>query len=165
MNVRSMAYWPEIKSDIKQHYESCSQCLPERKIREEVGHDILSLRRLLSIQIDHYVLCKEWALVCGVPVIPTITDEAARITPYETTMSQTAIETARMIRDRWIPYYSTPCNIVSDPHPGFASAVMDRLRKLMGSRDMTSQRQEKKGRQPWSNQGTTCWDKHWQADS
>ena len=49
VNVRSVAYWPEIKTDIKQHYESCSQCLPERKIREEVEHGILSLRRLMSI--------------------------------------------------------------------------------------------------------------------
>ena len=57
VNVRSAAYWPEIKAGVKKHYESCSQCLPERKIREQVGHGILSLRRLMSIQIDHYVLC------------------------------------------------------------------------------------------------------------
>ena len=132
VNVRSVAYWPEIKAGVKQHYESCSQCLPERKIREQVGHGILSLRRLMSIQIDHYVLCKEWADACGVPVILTITDEATRITSYETAMSQTAIETARIIHDRWIPYYSTPFNIVSDPHPGFASEVMTHLRKIMG---------------------------------
>jgi hypothetical protein len=47
-------------------------------------------------------------------------------------MSQTAIETARIIHDRWIPYYSTPFNIVSDPHPGFASEVMTHLRRMMG---------------------------------
>ena len=57
---------------------------------------------------------------------------ATGITSFEVVRNQTAKETARVIHDRWFPYYSTPLLFVSDPHPGFASEVMDEFRELFG---------------------------------
>ena len=64
--------------------------------------------------------------------ILTMTDMATRATSYEVAESQRAIETARIIHDRWIPYYTTPDEIVSDSHPAFASEVMVELRQILG---------------------------------
>jgi hypothetical protein len=90
-----------------------------------VGVGIAAMRRFAAIQIDHFVLPKEWADMCGVSIILTITDTASRVTSYEVAMNQTAQEIARTLHDRWFPYYSTPTLLISDPHPGFAREVME----------------------------------------
>ena len=90
--------------------------------------------RFTVLQIDHYILNKEWQQACGVKEILTIVDVATGITSFEVVRSQSAKETARVIHDRWFPYYSTPLKFISDPHPGFASEVMDEFRKLFGMR-------------------------------
>eukprot|EP00658_Telonema_sp_P-2_P008439 TRINITY_DN1317_c0_g1_i5.p1 TRINITY_DN1317_c0_g1~~TRINITY_DN1317_c0_g1_i5.p1 ORF type:complete len:242 (-),score=35.50 TRINITY_DN1317_c0_g1_i5:229-954(-) len=40
---------------------------------------------------------------------------------------QKAIDTARALLTGWIPVYGIPELIITDPHPGFASSVMDHL--------------------------------------
>ena len=73
--------------------------------------------------------------MCGVHEILIITDTATRVTSYEVVGGQSAQQTARVLYDRWIPYYGTPEAMVTDPHPGFASEVMNELRKLLGIRE------------------------------
>ena len=135
MKARSIAHWQGMDEDVHRHYWSCATCLPDIKAIKGVGRGIWSLHRFTVIQIDHYVLNKEWQAACGVKEILTIVDVATGITSFEVVRSQEAKETARVIHDRWFPYYSTPIKFISDPHPGFASEVMNEFRKLFGMRE------------------------------
>ena len=132
MKARSIAHWANMDEDVHTHYWSCASCLPDVKAIKGVGKGIWSLHRFTVLQIDHYILNKEWQRACGVKEILTIVDVATGITSFEVVRSQTAKETARVIHDRWFPYYSTPLKFISDPHPGFASEVMNEFRKLFG---------------------------------
>ena len=114
-------------------------------MRKGIGTSIVALMRFASIQIDHYILKKEWAKTCGVDCILTITDSSTRITSYEVVENQSAMETARTIYDRWIPYYSTPVKITSDGAPGFASDVMTEMERLMGIKQHDLSAPESKG--------------------
>ena len=91
------------------------------------------------LQTGHYILKANWQATCGVHEILTIVDVATGVTigvtSFEVARSQTAKETARIIHDRWFPYYSTPVLFISDPHPGFASEVMDEFRKIFGMKE------------------------------
>ena len=135
MKARSIAHWQGMDEDVHRHYWSCATCLPDIKAIKGVGRGIWSLHRFTVLQIDHYVLNKEWQAACGVKEILTIVDVATGITSFEVVRSQEAKETARVIHDRWFPYYSTPIKFMSDPHPGFASDAMNGFRKLFGMRE------------------------------
>ena len=134
MKTRSIAHWPNMDADVHTHYWTCASCLPDVKAITGVGRGIWSLHRFTVLQIDHYILDKEWQTACGVKEILTIVDVATGITSFEVVRNQTAKETARVIHDRWFPYYSTPLKFISDSHPGFASEVMDEFRKIFGMR-------------------------------
>jgi hypothetical protein len=144
--MRSVSHWEGMAQDMHEHWWTCSNCLPDVRTIKGVGVGIAAMRRFAAIQIDHFVLPKEWADMCGATVILTITDTATRVTSYEVAMNQTAQETARILHDRWFPYYSTPTLLISDPHPGFASEVMEEYRKLFGIKghDMAAARQKAK---------------------
>jgi hypothetical protein len=131
-SMKRLAHWPTMVVDAENHKLYCADCLEDRKHRVEAGTGIVSAERLKFIQMDHYILPKERADICGVPMILTITDVATRITSYEPAYSQTALATAKVIYKRWIPYYGIPDMLISDPHPGFASEVMGHLRQIMG---------------------------------
>ena len=132
VQVKAVAYWRSMDEDIRRHIHTCADCLPEMKAQQKIGTGIISIQRFVCMQIDHFVLKAEWQRACGVHDILTLTDMATRITSYEVAGSQRAIETARIIHDRWIPYYTTPDEIVSDSHPAFASEVMAELRQIPG---------------------------------
>ena len=134
VQVKAVAYWRGMDEDIRRHIHTCADCLPEIKAQKKIGTGIISIQRFVCMQIDHFVLKAEWQRACGVHDILTLTDMATRITSYEVAESQRAIETARIIHDRWIPYYTTPDEIVSDGHPAFASEVMAELRQILGIR-------------------------------
>ena len=93
---------------------------------------MVSKQKMKALQMDHYIVPKERADICGVTLILTITDVATRITSYEIVDDQTALTTAKTLYKRWFPYYGIPDLLVTDPHPGFASEVMAHLRQLMG---------------------------------
>ena len=132
VQVKAVAYWRGMDEDIRRHIHTCADCLPEIKAQQKIGTGIISIQRFVCMQIDHFVLKAEWQRACGVHEILTMTDMATRATSYEVAESQRAIETARIIHDRWIPYYTTPDEIVSDSHPAFASEVMVELRQILG---------------------------------
>ena len=111
MKARSIAHWANMDEDVHTHYWSCASCLPDVKAIKGVGKGIWSLHRFTVLQIDHYILDKEWQRACGVKEILTIVDVATGITSFEVVRSQTAKETARVIHDRWFPYYSTPLEV------------------------------------------------------
>ena len=134
MKARSIAHWPNMDDDVHTHYWTCANCLPDVKAITGVGRGIWSLHRFTVLQIDHYILDKEWQAACGVKEILTIVDVATGITSFEVVRNQTAKETSRVIHDRWFPYYSTPLKFISDSHPGFASEVMNEFRKIFGMR-------------------------------
>ena len=92
--IGSVAHWEGMAQDMHEHWWTCSNCLPDVRTIKGVGVGIAAMRRFTTIQIDHFVLPKEWADMCGVPVILTITDTATRVTSYEVAMNQTAQETA-----------------------------------------------------------------------
>lgn len=132
VQVKAVAYWREMEHDIREHIHTCADCLPEMKAQQKAGTGIISIQRFVCMQMDHFVMKAEWQKACGVHEILTLTDMATRVTSYEVAESQKAVETARIIHDRWIPYYTTPDEIVSDSHPAFASEVMAELRQILG---------------------------------
>ena len=133
--LKSVAFWPKMGADMSEHWWSCADCLPEVRALKGIGTGIMALRRFTVLQLDHFKLPGAWAEMCGVNEILTITDSATRITSYEVVEGQSAQQTARVLYDRWIPYYGTPEALITDPHPGFASEVMNELRKLLGIRE------------------------------
>ena len=130
--VKAMASWIGQRSQVREHIDSCADCLEERKAVAEIGAGIVSAARGDVIQMDHYVLSKDEAALAGVPVVLTICDVATRATEFEAAETQTAGETARLIFTRWIRYRSCPRMIITDGHPHFVGEVLKCLRKLMG---------------------------------
>jgi hypothetical protein len=133
--LKRIAHWSKQLRDLQEHIKYCADCLEAARHREEAGTGIVAKGRLKVTQMDHYILEKERALLCGVAMILTLTDVATRITSYEIAKQQTALETAKILYKRWIPYYGIPDMIISDPHPGFASEVMNHLRQILGIRE------------------------------
>ena len=133
--LKSVAFWPKMGADMSEHWWSCADCLPEVRALKGIGTGIMALRRCTVLQLDHFKLPGTWGEMCGVDEILTITDSATRVTSYEVVEGQSAQQTARVLYDRWIPYYGTPEALITDPHPGFASEVMNGLRKLLGIRE------------------------------
>ena len=117
---------------MREHIDSCADCLDERKAVAEIGAGIVAAGRGDVIQMDHYVLSKDEAALAGVPVVLTICDVATRATEFEAADTQTASETARLLYTRWIRYRSCPRMIITDGHPNFVGGVMKCMRKLMG---------------------------------
>ena len=66
--------------------------------------------------------------------ILTITDSVTRTTPYEVVGGQSAHQPSRVLYGRWTPYYGASEALMTDPHPGIASEIMNELRKLLGIR-------------------------------
>ena len=132
MQLRNIAWWPDMQSSCREHLDQCSDCLAERDSVTEVGLGIVSHRRGEVIQVDHYVLPKKHAALAGVPAVLTAVCEATGWTMYEGVKSQEALTSARTIYTRWMPYMGAPVHIVSDSHPGFASEVFTHMCKLMG---------------------------------
>ena len=78
------------------------------KALKGIGAGIVILRRFTVLQLNHFKLPAAWADMCGVSEILTITDSATKVTSCEVAEGQSAQQTARVLRDRWLPYYSTP---------------------------------------------------------
>ena len=95
MKARSIAHWPNMDDDVHTHYWTCANCLPDVKAITGVGRGIWSLHRFTVLQIDHYILDKEWQAACGVKEILTIVDVATGIS-FEVVRNQTAKETSRV---------------------------------------------------------------------
>ena len=130
--VKHMAFWIGQRVQVREHIDSCADCLEERKAVAQIGAGIVAAGRGDVIQMDHYVLSKDEAAMAGVPVVLTICDVATRATEFEAADTQTAGETARLLFTRWIRYRSCPKMIITDGHPHFVGEVMKCLRKLMG---------------------------------
>ena len=130
--VKAMASWIGQRNQVRDHIDSCADCLEERKAVAEIGAGIVSAGRGDVIQMDHYVLNKDEAALAGIPVVLTICDVATRATEFEAADTQTAGETARLLFTRWIRYRSCPRMIITDGHPHFVGEVLKCLRKLMG---------------------------------
>ena len=67
--MRSMAHWEGMAQDMHEHRWTYSNCLPDVRTIQRVRVEIAAMRRFVAIQIDHFVLPKEWADMCGVPII------------------------------------------------------------------------------------------------
>ena len=132
MQLRNLAWWPDMQTSCREHLDQCTDCLAERDSVTEVGLGIVSHKRGEVIQIDHYVLPKKHAQLAGIPVVLTAVCEATGWTMYEGVKSQEALTSARTLYTRWLPYMGAPVHIVSDSHPGFASEVFTHMCKLMG---------------------------------
>ena len=87
------------------------------------------------LQLDHCVLTNEerdqveYARVLG------IVDVAKKFTVYIAAEGQTAEETAERIVVNRAPYFGTPKLMITDPHSGLASDVMNKLRRLVGIKE------------------------------
>ena len=66
--------WQRIQ--VREHIDSCADCLEERKAVAEIGAGIVAAGRGDVMQMDHYVLSKDEAAMAGVPVVLTICDVA-----------------------------------------------------------------------------------------
>ena len=130
--VKNMAQWIGMRIQVREHIDSCADCLEERKAVAEIGAGIVAAGRGDVLQMDHYVLSKDEAALAGVPVVLTICDVATRYTEFEAADTQTAGETARLVYTRWIRYKSCPRMIITDGHPHFVGEVMKYMRKMIG---------------------------------
>ena len=123
MQLRNLAWWPDMQTSCKEHLDQCADCLAERDSVTEVGLGIVSHKRGEVIQIDRYVRPKKHAQLAGVPVVLIVVCEATGWTMYEGVKPQEALTSARKIYTRWLPYMRAPVHIVLDSHPGFASEI------------------------------------------
>jgi len=130
--LKRMGHWPKMLKDMTDHIEFCADCMEDRKHREEAGTGIVAACRLKVAQMDHYLLSKEQARVCGHELILTITCPASQVTNYAAVKFQTALGTAKAMWIQWIPYYGVPDLLITDGHPGFGSEIMVHLRSFMG---------------------------------
>ena len=129
--VKAMASWIGQRSQVRDHIDSCADCLEERKAVAEIGAGIVSAGRGDVIQMDHYVLSKDEAALAGVPVVLTICDVATRATEFEAADTQTAGETARLIFTRWIRYQI----LSEDDHHGWSSTFRGRSSEVSAEAD------------------------------
>jgi hypothetical protein len=133
--LKSMAAWATMKTDLRDHIDSCPDCLEERKASAAIGVGIVSAQRGDVMQFDHYVLSKEEAELTGIPGVLTMCDVASRRVEYEAAEDLTAMETARIIYTRWIRYISTPRMMISDGAAAYTGQVMKCLLQLMGIKE------------------------------
>ena len=91
--VEAMASSIGQRSQVRDHIDSCTDCLEERKAVAEIGTGIVSAARRDVIQMNE-------AALAGVPVIMTICVVATRAAEFEAAETQTAGETARLICTR-----------------------------------------------------------------
>ena len=75
-----------------------------------------------------------------------IVDVATRFTVYIAAEGQTAEETAELIMVNWVPYFGIPKLMITDPHSGFASDIMNKLRRLVGIREHEKSAARAKGK-------------------
>lgn len=133
--VKLMAYWPGVMDGadgVRRHWELCAHCMEDEQGPARAGRGIDSRLRLAVVQMDHNVLTDEHAKMVGVLGCLTLVDVATRMRAFIPAVSQSAEETARLVVKHWIPYYGVPDMLVSDQHSGFASSVMEEVRRVLG---------------------------------
>ena len=144
-SVRQIVYWHGMVEHVRAHCEQCADCLEERKGSEEVGTGIVSAARMDVVMMDHVVLTEERSKLSKTPVVLTMMDVATRTSMFIAADSQEAMESARLMIIHWVKMYGMPRLLISDSHPGFASACMASIRKILGIKDHKLNPREAKG--------------------
>ena len=149
--LREVAYWSTMasrdgKDSVQRHVGMCEHCITRETKRDANGLGCDSSCRCDVLQLDHCVLTNEEREQAGYAGVLGIVDVATRFTVYVAAEGQTAEETAELIMCYWAPYFGIPKLMITDPHSGFASDIMNKLRHLVGIREHEKSAARAKGK-------------------
>jgi hypothetical protein len=150
-NLREVAYWSTMasrdgKDSVQKHIGMCEHCITRETKRDQNGLGCDSSCRCDVLQLDHCVLTDEEREQAGYAGVLGMVDVATRLTVYTAAEGQTAEETAELIMIHWVPYFGVPKLMITDPHSGFASDIMNKLRHLVGIREHEKSAARAKGK-------------------
>ena len=134
--VRTLAWFPKMKSYIKYHVDSCPYCVSKRKTTTPVGTAVRCARRLKMVEFDHKILDDDIKTRTGCPAVLTIVDVVSRVTMFIPVSSHTAVTTATDIYTHWYPLFGSPAVFRMDNAPEFTSEVTKAFHDIMGVRHL-----------------------------
>ena len=81
-DVRTLVWFPKIKSYIEYHINACAYCVAKRTAAAPVGSAIRTKRRLKLVEFDHKKLEASVVAATGLAAILTVVDPVVRVTMF-----------------------------------------------------------------------------------
>ena len=134
------------KDSVQKHIGMCEHCMTResKQDRNELGCD--NSCRCDVLQLDHCALMNEKRGQVGYAGVWGIVDVDTRFTVYIAAEGQTTEERAELTMVNWVHCFGIPKLMITDPHLGFASDVMNKLRHLVGIREHEKSAARAKGK-------------------
>ena len=132
--LRQRCFWPTITADTEKHVANCTRCLmakkAPRKLHVKQGH----LRATQPLEIVALDFLKLDRAANGMEDVLVLTDVFTKYSLAFATRDQTAHNIAKVLVERWFPYFGVPRRIHSDQGRNFESKLVKELLEMHGIR-------------------------------